>query len=267
MNKYVIGTTILMMAIVLTVAIPTFAETKEVTKVTKTVMQRPENAGDFGRGPDGVMKPFVVGTVSTINSNAITVLGRTGFGKTVIATTTYIVDATNAKITKNNATSSISNIAVGDTVAVQGTITGTNIVATMIRDGVIGGPGIGFGKGQENKDDKIGTSTKSIITGNGQPIIAGTISTISGSTISVTNKSNVIYTVDATNAKILQNNKTVDLSTLKTGDAVIVQGTINGTSVVASSIIDQNKPANPGKSPRIGFFGGIGQFFTHLFGF
>jgi len=53
---------------------------------------------------------------------------------------------------------------------------------------------------------------------------------------------------------------------------VIVQGTVNGTSVVAASIIDQTKPAsattNSVKTPQshLGFFSSIGQSLLHFFG-
>lgn len=275
MNKYVIGVMSLASVVALTLAVPTFAQGNPQAGAKNAqagiVHQSSEvsNPG-FGRGPNGVMKPFIVGTVSVVRGNTITVLGRTGLGKTVIATTSYTVDVTNAKVTKGNATSTISNIAVGDMVAVQGTITGTNVVATMIRDGVAGGPGMGFGRGGPGGPGKTATSTNSIIAGNGEPVIAGTISTISGSTISITNKSNVVYTVDATNAKILQGKNTVTVSTLKIGDTVVVQGMVNGTSIVATSVMDQTKPANSGNgnnNPHPGFFTGIGQFFMHIFGF
>ena len=66
------------------------------------------------------------------------------------------MDATNAKIYKGSATTtvSVSDIAMGDTVMVQGTVSGTSVTATVIRDGVngmMGGqpgmPGKGFGHG------------------------------------------------------------------------------------------------------------------------
>ena len=152
--------------------------------------------------------------------------------------------------------------------AVQGTITGTSVVATTIRDGVMGGPGMGFGRGGPEKD-KNSTSTKPVIAGNGQPVIAGTISAINGSIVSITNNSSSTYAIDVTNAKISQGPKTITVSTLKVGDKIIAQGTISGTSMTASSVIDQNKPVNTNDdaNKKPGFFGGIGQFFSHLFGF
>jgi len=81
-----------------------------------------------------MQRPAVMGIVSAISGNTLTVSGKQGFGSTA-TTTTYTVDATNAKITKNNTTGTIASIAVGDTVMVQGTISGTNVTATIIRDG------------------------------------------------------------------------------------------------------------------------------------
>ncbi len=56
-----------------------------------------------------------------------------------------------------------------------------------------------------------------------------------------------------------------------TGDIVIIQGAVNGTNVTASSIIDHTVPASTSANGKAkghsGFFGGIGSFFKHLFGF
>jgi len=159
----------------------------------------------------------------------------------------------------------------------QGTITGTNVVATSIRDGAIGD-----GKGQNIKDSNGSNkghseaSTTMQVIGNGQPVVAGTVSAVSGSTLTVTTSGGVVYTVDATNAKVLQNQETSTLSSVVVGNKVLVQGTTNGTSVVASTIVNQTSTASTNgsgensdgsKSQSRGFFGGIASFFTHLFGF
>ena len=112
----------------------------------------------------------------------------------------------------------------------------------------------------------------STVQGNGQPIVAGKVSAINGSIISITNNSNVTYSVDATNAKITQGNTTVTITSIVVGDTIVAQGTINGTSVIATSVMDQtnhnetNTAGNP-EQKRGGFFGGIGQFFMRMFGF
>ena len=220
----------------------------------------------------GNMKPGVFGTVSAVSGNIITVtsthrMGPKTAGSTTTATpttTTYTVDATSATITKNNVAGNISSIVVGDTIMAQGTLTGTNLVATTIRDGVMTRtPGVGGVNGQPSQNQT------SPITGNGQPVVAGTVSSISGNTLSITNKSNVSYTIDVTNAKIVEGQNTITVSSIAVGDSVIVQGTVSGNSVVASSIIDQkiSTTTTTGTQPNKGFFGSIGAFFSHLFGF
>jgi hypothetical protein len=203
-------------------------------------------------------KPGVFGTVSSISGNIITVTSK----QSSDTTATYTVDATSATITKDNATGTIASIVVGDTIMAQGTLTGTNLVATTIRDGVM-----------MNRGSKTGTTTETSqtpsITGNGEPLVAGTVSAISGATLTITNKSNVTYTVDATNAKVVQGQNTISISGIAVGDDVVAQGTVNGNSVVASSVIDQ-KPATTASSTTTthkGFFGSIGSFFSKLFGF
>ncbi len=99
------------------------------------------------------------------------------------------------------------------------------------------------------------------------PLVAGTISSISGNSVVITNKSNVTYTVDVTNAKIVEGQNTVTVSNIAVGDSLVVQGTVNGNSVTASSVIDQKIWNNKYPQQNKGFFGAIGAFFSHLFGF
>jgi hypothetical protein len=113
------------------------------------------------------------------------------------------------------------------------------------------------------------------ITGNGQPVIGGTVSAVNGSSLTVTNKSNVTYTVDATNAAVVKGNATSSVAAIIVGDGVIVQGAVNGTTVTASSVIDQGSaPAQvvpgsgtPAPTHGGGLFGAIGGLFHRLFGF
>jgi hypothetical protein len=69
------------------------------------------------------------------------------------------------------------------------------------------------------------------------PGIMGIVTKIDGSTISVSAKNNMVYTVDASSAKILKNRKTtIVVSDIKVGDHLIVAGTVNGTEVSATAI-------------------------------
>ena len=291
--------------------------------------------------------PGIYGTVSAINGNSLTVTSN-GFGENPSATT-YTVDATNATITKAGSASSLTNIALGDTVMVVGMVSGTNVTATVIHDGALGGmrgrgaPGVigvvasnnGTTLTIDHKNPKdnstttytisvTGTSTftkngvsttignmnvgdtvlvfgtvsgtnvtatsirdgvpspnangmMSSIKGNGEPVIGGSVTAVNGSTLTVTNSSNVTYTVDAANATITKSNATTTVSGITIGDNVVIQGTVNGNSVTASSVIDNGANASTGSihdglgfghmGGLGGFFGGIGNFFKHLFGF
>ncbi|HEX8993880.1 MAG TPA: DUF5666 domain-containing protein, partial [Candidatus Paceibacterota bacterium] len=176
--------------------------------------------------------PAVFGTVSAISGNTITVTSRGfGFGQNSSTTTTYAVDATNAKIDKNGANATVGTIAVGDMIMVQGTVSGTNVTATAIHDGIAKGR-----DGDRNNDRENGSSTAmQFPQGNGQPIVGGTVTAVSSSTVTITNKSNVTFTIDATNAKIDKNGATSTVSSIAIGDSILAQGTINGSSVTASS--------------------------------
>jgi hypothetical protein len=216
---------------------------------------------------DGVMRsgpgrnPGVFGTVASINGTTLIVTSKVG--PQGGSQTNYTVDASKATVTKNGASSSVSNIAVGDTVAVQGALSGTSITATSIRDGAI----------QKQK-----TQPNPSIQGNGEPVVGGSVTAINGSTITVTNKSNITYTIDASSATVEKAGAISSISNVAIGDNVIVQGTVNGTSITASSVIDQGSATNASANssngaPNVhkgfmsGLLGSIGGFFKHLFGF
>ncbi len=266
-KKYVsTGIMLATMTTAFAVAIPAFADS---TSQAPTAQSNGEWKNTLaGRRP--MMRPAVLGTVSAISGNTVTVSGRQGFGTTT-PITTFTVDATNATVTKNNVASTVANITVGDTVLAQGTVSGNTVTATMIRDGVVPGRGMGMKGGQPS----MMTRTNAF-TGDGQPVVAGTVSTVSGNTLTVTNKSNMTYTVNAATAKIIAGRMSsttpaATIATITVGDNVIVQGAINGTTITATSVIDQ-KPApstsaGSTKPAPHGIFGNIGSFFSHLFGF
>lgn len=227
----------------------------------------------------------IIGTVSAVSGNTITVTGKKGFGTTA-TDVTYTVDATNSVIIKEKATGTITDIVVGDTIMVQGTITGTNVVAKVIHDGKMPTPGAMMGEDKnkgKNKDGQTGTNGFAGLTGNGQPIVAGTVTAVSRSTVTITNKSNVTYTIDASSAKIIKGQGgTAVITDISVGDNIIAQGAVNGSAVVATTIIDQAKLAKAGgdnnnngdngngkpkQNQGGGFFGGMGSFFAHIFGF
>ena len=147
---------------------------------------------------------------------------------------------------------------------VQGTVSGDSVTATKINDGVV----------PQMQGNGAGSGALASLQGNGEPVVGGSVTAISGDTLTVTNKSNVTYTIDASNATVIVKNATSSVAGISNGDNVIVQGTVNGTSVTASSVIDQGAaPASSGSgtgAPARGIgdvFGAIGGFFQHLFGF
>lgn len=224
------------------------------TNITATTIRDGQN--NQGENDSNKMSPNVVGKVTAINGNILTINRKQeSDNNSSVSAAEFTVDAANAKILRGETVIAVSNIAVGDNIVVQGTLTGTKVVATLIRDGKMG-------NGSNNQGDNNQALLQ--IKGNGQPIIAGTVSVINGSMLTVANAS-VTYSVDATNAKIVQGKNTILLSGVKIGDSVIIQGTVSGTSVTASTIIDANTAA--GQKARLGFFGSIGQWFKHLFGF
>jgi hypothetical protein len=262
----------------LAIALPVFAQTASLTGGAGVQVGL---SGHYGmRGGGGGMPPGVFGTVSAVSGTTLTVTAMTRPSPNASSTpgAVYTVDASNAQVFKNGTSSAVTDIATGDKVMVQGTVSGTNVTATVIRDGfggMMGGRGMPGGQGGNGFGH--GATSTLPIQGNGEPVIAGSITAISGTTITVTNASNVTYTIDASNATIVKGGASSTIANVAVGDNLIVQGTVNGTSVTASSVIDQGSgskgtgtstvSAGAHASVRVGFFGAIGSFFKHLFGF
>jgi hypothetical protein len=161
--------------------------------------------------------PAAMGKVTAINGISITITNA----KT---STTYTVDASNATVTKGGVTSAtVSNIAVGDTISVAGTVSGTNVTATTIHDGFGGGRG-GFG-------------------GRGGGAM-GTVTAISGTTLTVTTKAGGVYTVNASSATVKESGTASAVSAIKVGDTVMIQGSITTASMTAKNIED-GVPTHP----------------------
>ncbi len=169
-------------------------------------------------------RPVAVGTVTVVSGNSITLTDK-------MSGTTYTVDATNATIQKMGTPStstagaattpptptpiSVSDIAVGDTLMIQGTVSGSTISATHIMDGQ---PPMGHG-------------------GPGGHGLNGTVTGVNGSTITITGSDGTTYTVNATNAtasKVV----TLPVSSIAVGDSINVNGSVSGTSVTAEHIMD-----------------------------
>jgi len=287
-KKHIYASAALFMVGGLAGALPALADTTTSTNTNLPPaargMMKGGGWGQVGGRPGMPDGRGVAGTVTAVSGSTITLTSRTPLGKpsatsaTSVATTVYTVDASKATVTKAGTVSTVSAIAVGDQLLVQGTVTGTNIMATTIHDGVSRGFGIddksGLGKG--GMRGARASTTPPVITGNGQPVIAGKVTAVSGNALTVTNASNVTYIVDAINARVASHNVLTTLANVKIGDEVVVQGIVNGNSVVALSVIDNATPASTANRPATGagqpkakggFFSGVGNFFGKLFGF
>ncbi|MEI7777700.1 MAG: hypothetical protein WCI52_03765 [bacterium] len=281
MNKYqktlITVTTVASLAL----ALPALADSQsnqkggEMGGLFNPVARMGDNGGQPGRPMMGnrAGQPDVIGKVTAINGTTLTVQSvkrgvRVESASTSTAPSVFTVDASNARVLKANATSTLSDIAVGDNIIVQGKLSGTNVTAAIIHDA----PAIG--KNNSSRGSEL------MMQGNGQPVVIGDITSVNGNSIVISNKSNVSYTVDVSSASILKQGVTgtTTVSNLVVGDGVIVQGVINGNSVSASSVIDRGvspttdlnastttKQAKPGIVS--GIFSSVGSFFSRLFGF
>ncbi|HVW71892.1 MAG TPA: DUF5666 domain-containing protein, partial [Candidatus Paceibacterota bacterium] len=126
-------------------------------------------------------RPTAMGKVTAVSGSAITI-------QDMKDSTSYTVDASGATVTKHNppasqgaqpteTTVSVSDIQVGDMIAVHGTASGTQVTATTIDVGMFGRPGMGR-----------------------HPGVHGKVTAVNGSTITVTGDDGKTYTVDASGA-------------------------------------------------------------------
>ncbi len=212
-----------------------------------------------GSAPYGMMRGGIFGTVTAVQGTVITMqdIGRDGFGpagtSTATAAVTYTVDASNATVIKGGASSTLSAVIAGDHIMVRGTLNGRTVTASSIIDGV--SPGM-RGGGPFRGDT---SSTSSFFQGNGEPVVGGTVTAVNGVMLTITNAGGTAYTIDASHATVMRGNATSSAATIVVNDRVLVQGTVNGTAVTASTIIDQGTvPAAAAASaaaPHRGFMG------------
>ena len=252
--------TALLVAIVANLVTINLASVHAESNNTTTPNQNWNRGGDMMRkmGEMGMRGGRgIIGIITSINGNSINI--NSTFGST---TKSYIVDATNAVIIKNNATSSIPALNVGDNIMVNGKITGTNITAKNIIDGI---PPMTRKIGDKNtpiKKDKV------LASGDGQPVIVGKVSSLNGNTLTITNQNNQTYTIDATNAKILKNNTASSIGNIIINDQIIAQGTINGSNITATQIIDHSEKVDTAQNQttHTGVLNSIKSFFGKMFG-
>jgi hypothetical protein len=163
--------------------------------------------------------PGIIGSVSAVNGNQITVTARNKI--------TYTIDTEQAKIFKNrNTLITVADIKVGDTIMAQGTFNGTTITATTLFDG------------KPLRTGKKGHS-------GAFPGVMGTVSANNGTTFSITTKDGALYTVATTSAtKIWKGSPAVTstISNIANGDIVMARGQVVGQTVTAEEIFDGVNP-------------------------
>ncbi len=158
-------------------------------------------------------KPVAFGKVTSVNGSTITVSDA----KTSIV---YTVDVSNAKITEGFGTGAQSlgytSIKVGDEVVIMGTISGSSVTATSVFDGV------------ESHAHAAA------------PHVIGTVSGISGSSLSVSVQARGTYTVNTTSSTtITKDGKADTFSDIAVGQTVMAVGTIDtATSTVTATKVN-----------------------------
>jgi hypothetical protein len=78
---------------------------------------------------------------------------------------------------------------------------------------------------------------------------------VNGTTITLqeeADEGSTVYTVDASNATVMKDGASSQLSGVAVGDKIFVDGTVNGSTVTATRIMDGRPPQGP-KGP--GMFG------------
>jgi hypothetical protein len=151
----------------------------------------------------------ITGTVTAIAGNVVTITNAAG--------ATYTIDATSAKFPTQPTAQTLATIIVGDKISSVGTLSGTTVVATRITD----------------------------MSSFERTVFSGRITAISGSMITITDMKKVVKTVDATSATIVKGGRTVTtetISDLKVGNRIMAIGTVSGTAITATKIIDSGAP-------------------------
>jgi hypothetical protein len=140
--------------------------------VTETTVTATEIiVGQPGKGPgerggkdmsDVKREPGVMGKVSAISGNTVTLSGKSGFGKDA-TDVSYTVDVSAATVKKfvagtdgskpTETTIAVSDIVVGDMIMVKGTVSGTTVTATEIMVGQFGMGGHGEKEGRAGRSD------------------------------------------------------------------------------------------------------------------
>ncbi len=107
------------------------------------------------------------------------------------------------------------------------------------------GGGIGAAVASRVAADSQNSSSSSTSQNGGEkehgPGVAGTVSSINGSTITLTGADGKTYTIDASTATI-EKLEAITAGQIAVGDTLMIGGTVNGTQVSAAHIMDGALP-------------------------
>jgi hypothetical protein len=234
-----------------------------------------QNWGSGSRKGQGIM-----GKVTAISDTTITVQSAAGgertTGTTNTAAKTYTVDASKATFAKlgqptattpgstptkpSTTTIAITDIAVGDSVMVNGTVSGTNIAATSVTVMPSGAPGMGKNMIM-GKVTAISNTTLTVVSGF-NPGRRPQNATNNNANVNGGAGSATTYTVDASSATVKKfvaptagstgkgTETTIAVTDIAVGDTVRVQGAVLGTNVKATAIVDGvAAPTRVGNNP------------------
>ncbi len=215
----------------------------------------PGRFGGFG-GPGGFGGRGDNGTIASIDGSTIKLTTKAGTTVNVVtsASTTVSVSSTGA----------VSDVKVGDNVRVLGTTSGTTVAADQITDSgataLADGPGAGRGgppagafqggtppNGAANANRTPGNANGGPANGtppngaggfrDGGPPTTGVVKTVNGGTFTITATDGTNLTVTTSSATQVTIVKPGTLQSLKTGDAIQVNGTTASDGTITASSI------------------------------
>ncbi len=159
----------------------------------------------------------VTGTVSAVNNGVLTITKTNGTSATVQTNSSTSVKG-------DGKTATLADVTVGTKVAVKGTWDSTHTVLTATKIAIV------------NKLHPVRDWLGNLFA---QHVVAGSVTAVSGNTITVKGNDGAVYSVNAASAKFFDKSETsATISDVKVGDKVQVFGTVSGTSVTAEMIHD-----------------------------
>lgn len=178
----------------------------------------------------GLGTPVVTGTITKVSASGFSVTSRQGG--------TVSVTVTSATRFVGLSTTSLSSLKKGQVVAVFGSLSGTsNVSATIVASGAGRGARFGSRRG-----------------------VFGSISSIGTNEFMVTSLTGATETVKVSTSTSFRDSAGVlkGISALKTGESVLVRGTVSGSVVTAANVIVVPAGVTPGFGGGAGFGAGVG---------